>query len=832
MSDTESDTEYEESPPLFKYKRINGLPTRLFTSDGVSASCVTSTNVILGTHSGMVVILSSNFEVIRMFKGHTASVLAIDSDGVHFATASMDGTVNVGSIAESDVVKYDMKRPLHAVALYKPYGKTKGFFSGGTAGEVVYSTKGWLGQRQDTVVATGGCVTAIKEHDGLLLWCNDSGITIAQISNKKELIRLPVPIGIGRPELYWPRVKLDKFRILIGWLDTIWSLKIEGGTNDMGTEMGSVLSGAASSLLHMEEKTVEIICREKVNDCLIAGLVEYNENFVVLNYLPRVGTQFFPPELKVFDGVTFEEVSIEEIMLNGYEGLGINDFTLHEDPNKQRWFLISAHDAIIVEPYTLKDKIDWLIRNERYLEAWELSGHVLSEEERMHIGELQMEQWFEAGKKGKCVLFLRDWIPDSHNVMWNKWVPKLGIMECKDVLPHVYIGINHEIYDEILDQLLTNREFEEVIRLANLWDHRVFDVKNLQGRLSEDLNDETRELYIQVCLELDEPELCVPELIILKDINLMGFLDKYHLMQKFKDQLAEIAMLGIEDHSDEKLKSNIQLLIKHIYELPVDTIMELFSKRDFLRYLYLRELRKVDPELITDFEDEVVKLYAKYNSIELNKFLRQHRNYSIDKAIAVCEEYKLLKELVFLLSKIGENKKALRVIIDELKDPKLAIKFVQEINERYLWDYLLDYAMEKSDFSKELLRNVGELVDPLPVIRRIPCGIEIEGLKSIIFEITRDMELEVCIYEEIEKIVIDEFMEVNEKLRELMSKGCIINEGQLNNIKKTYIYYKGKILEEIEAIGEEWDGDVNNKMLHKSFVGYKLRERGERIESR
>lgn len=826
MSDTESDTEYEESPPLFKYKRITGLPTRLFTSDAVSASCVTSTAVVLGTHSGMVVVLTPEFEVVRMFKGHTASVLAIDSDEVYLATASMDGTVNVGSIAEPDVVKYDMKRPLHAVALHKPYSKTKGFFSGGTAGEVVYSTKGWLGQRQDTVVARGGCVTAIKEQDGLVLWCNDTGITVAQINNRKELIHLPVPSGIGRPELYWPRIKMDKFRILVGWLDTIWSLRVEGGAVDAGMDGGSVLSGAASSLLHMEEKSVEVICREKVSDCLIAGLVEYNEDFVVLNYLPRVGTQCFPPELKVLDGVTFDEVSIEEIMLNGYEGLGVNDFALHADLNAQRWFLISAHDAIIVEPYTLRDKIDWLIENERFLEAWELSGPVLNEEERLHVGEMQMEQWFENGKSGRCVLFLSQWIPDSHSEMWNKWVRKLGVMECVEVMPRVPIGIDHEIYDDIFDELLNKGKFKEVNRLADLWDHHVFDVRNLQSRLSEDLNDDTRRLYVQLCLELDEPELCVPELITLQDSDLMIFLDQHHLMEKFKDRLAEIAMIGVTDLTDNELvRRNIQLLIKHNYELPASTVLELFCEQDYLKYLYLRELRKVDPLLVTDFEDDIVVLYAKYNSVELGRFLRQHRKYSIDKAITVCEEYRLLEELVYLLSKIGENKRALRIIIDELEDPKMAINFTQEIDERELWDYLLDYAMVKSDFSKELLRNVGELVDPLPVVKRIPLGVQIEGLKNIMFEITRDMELEVHIYKEIEKIVVDEFMEVNDKLYELRSRGCIVDEGKLNDIEKTYISYRGKIMKEIEAIGEEWDGDCNNKMLHKSFIGYKLRER-------
>lgn len=833
MSDIESESEYEESPPWFKYKRVNGLPSRLFTSDPVSASCIILTTIIFGTHSGMIVILNSQFEVLRMFKAHAASVLSIDSDGVHFATASMDGTLNIGNLSNNDIVKYDFKRPLHAVALHKPYSKTKGFFSGGTAGDVIYSTKNWLGQRQDTVLTSGGCVTLIKEQEGLLLWCNDLGITIAQINTRKELMHLPVPTGIGRPELYWPRVKMDKFHILIGWLDTVWNLKVEGGNTENGERVGggssSVLSGAASSLLYFEEKSVEIICREKLSDCLIAGLVEYNEDLVVLNYLPKVGSRSFPPELKVLDGVSFDEVSIEELVLNGYEGLGMNDFDLIPDSNVQRWFLISSNDAIIVEPYTLKDKIDWLVENERYLEAWNLSGHVFSIEERLAIGESQMKQWYEKTKVDKCVHFLPKWLGNANAEFWNKWVRKLGCMNCIDVLPFQYIGIDHEIYDETLTDLVVGKEFEKLNRYANLWDHQVYDLKSLQSQLGEELNDDTRKLYIQLSLELDEPEVCVPQLIIMKDCKLMEFLDEHHLLVKFIDHLAEIIMIGVEDPmNDALMKTNIQILIENINELNPAKVLETFRTIEVVNYLYLKELRRIDPELVKDFEDDIVKLYANFNVLELGNFLRKHRKYSIDEAILVCEDFGCKEELVYLLSKIGENKKALNIIIDDLNNPKMAVTFVQKINEKDLWDYLLDYSMTKSEFIRELLMNVGELVDPIPVVSRIPKGVEIDGLKGIISTITRNTELELKVYGFVMHILGDEYMKLADKMKDMKSKGYVVTEVDLTNMKdyeETYIRFQGKISKEVDLIGFKWDGDVGNKMLHKSFIQYKLREK-------
>ena len=45
-------------------------------------------------------------------------MLSVFTDGTYFATASMDGTVVIGSILdEKDIVAYDFQRPVHAVIL-------------------------------------------------------------------------------------------------------------------------------------------------------------------------------------------------------------------------------------------------------------------------------------------------------------------------------------------------------------------------------------------------------------------------------------------------------------------------------------------------------------------------------------------------------------------------------------------------------------------------------------------------------------------------------------------------------------------------------------------
>lgn len=126
--------EEDEEPPTLKYTRLNKLPANFFVKDPVSTCTFHETVFIFATHSGIIHICKPNFEAIRTFKAHRASVLSVFTDGTYFATASMDGTVVIGSILdEKDIVAYDFQRPVHAVVLIAT-----------TIKQEVLSAEGWL----------------------------------------------------------------------------------------------------------------------------------------------------------------------------------------------------------------------------------------------------------------------------------------------------------------------------------------------------------------------------------------------------------------------------------------------------------------------------------------------------------------------------------------------------------------------------------------------------------------------------------------------------------------------------------------------------------------
>lgn len=121
-------------------------------------------------------------------------------------------------------------------------------------------------------------------------------------------------------------------------------------------------------------------------------------------------------------------------------------------------------------------------------------------------------------------------------------------------------------------------------------------------------------------------------------------------------------------------------------------------------------------------------------------------------ACIVCERRNYIPELVYLLSKTGETKRALFLIIDKLGDVSQAISFAKTQNDRELWNDLLDYSMDKPRFIRGLLEEVGTAIDPVTLVRRIPEGLEVEGLKSGLSKILKEYELQYSISEGVARI--------------------------------------------------------------------------------
>lgn len=146
--------------------------------------------------------------------------------------------------------------------------------------------------------------------------------------------------------------------------------------------------------------------------------------------------------------------------------------------------------------------------------------------------------------------------------------------------------------------------------------------------------------------------------------------------------------------------------------------------------------------LVSDHADTAVALFAEYDRNLLMTFLKSSQTYSLGLASEICSQRRYIPELVYLLSKEGRTTQALRLIIDSLDDVSQAISFAKEQNDVSLWDDLLDYSMNKPRFIRGLLEEVGTSIDPLKLVKRIPLGLEIEGLRQGLSRMLREYEVQ------------------------------------------------------------------------------------------
>lgn len=282
----------------------------------------------------------------------------------------------------------------------------------------------------------------------------------------------------------------------------------------------------------------------------------------------------------------------------------------------------------------------------------------------------------------------------------------------------------------------------------------------------------------------------------------MSLIRDYHLTEAIADDVPGILMLRVKKDSlvagavpelREASAEAISLLVEEAYNgivKPTSVVSQLSARGDQyapFTYLYFARLWKgpeVDEDrvvskverlnlerlttegriIVEDFADLALRLFAKFDRELLSLYLRTSTAYSLDKATAICEEHNLVQELVYLLSKTGQTKKALFLIIERLEDVSQAISFAKEHSD--LWDDLLDYSMDKPRFIRALLHEVGTSVDAVKLVRRIPEGLEIEGLKEGVQKMVREYDIQFSISDGVARVLRGEVAAGMEVLRE------------------------------------------------------------------
>lgn len=336
---------------------------------------------------------------------------------------------------------------------------------------------------------------------------------------------------------------------------------------------------------------------------------------------------------------------------------------------------------------------------------------------------------------------------------------------------------------------LDQKRYTTFAHLIDLWDVSLFNSDLIADKV-EDIVEAANSIplknaLVQLYMKTGKYLQAATLLLNMRDPRTIDILLSHNLLSNFTEKLNDIVTLpylgNIEDINEMPLgevktvfSRVIELLVENRRSIPIPKIVEeLTGPLKVILFFFLDECMNLEPLMMAPHEDEMIELYIKYEKAGLLQFLKTKSNYDVDKAIELCmNDDDLYNELIYLWSRIGENRRALSLIIDKLDDPTLAFQFVKTSKDDELWDFLISYSLNRPKFIKAILDSPDIFGEEIAtIVNQIPENLEIAGLKSSLQKITMANELSIGMKIGIFRIVDDETKQIAIKFLEIRRKG-------------------------------------------------------------
>ncbi|KAK4167021.1 putative vacuolar protein sorting-associated protein [Cladorrhinum sp. PSN259] len=496
---------------------------------------------------------------------------------------------------------------------------------------------------------------------------------------------------------------------------------------------------------------------------------------------------------------------------------------------QQAWELVDEHPEIMatapeatpLSPEHTHSTDDFDDDSASAVEEALRSFYSSAEKEKRRIGELWIQELVEAGnwtRAGQiCGKVLGT--PDR----WEKWVWTFaGAQKFDEIVNYIPTErtrppIPGTIYEVVLGHYLQTSKprFRD---LLERWSSDLFEIATITTALEDqlkyrDVREDSVEdgevgrdwrIVMESLAKLHEANGRNREAlkcyIKLQDANsAMRLIKDGHLADAVADDIPSFIGLRVpharkmtRDELEEATSEAISLLVdeaQHGLVKPDVVVTQLQnSKLDLYTFFYLRGLWRGQgihehmgeskARLVTDsqslvdnFADLAVHLFAIYDQSLLMNLLKTSTAYAFEKAVHECEKHSYIPELVYLYSKTGDSKRALYLIIDRLGDVSRAIAFAKEQDDPELWEDLLQYSMDKPRFIRGLLEEVGTAINPITLVKRIPEGLEIDGLREGLKHIMKEHEIQYSISSGVAKVLRSEVAAAQNLLRSGQKKG-------------------------------------------------------------
>jgi len=301
-------------------------------------------------------------------------------------------------------------------------------------------------------------------------------------------------------------------------------------------------------------------------------------------------------------------------------------------------------------------------------------------------------------------------------------------------------------YEVALVALTTHHSFHKELLLAiKSWPQAIYSVLPIISAIEPQLNTSSssetlKEALAELYVMNNQYEKAVALYSDLMKPGIFEFIDNHNLHNSIRDKVVQLMMLDC--------KRTVSMFIQHKDIIhPTQVVEQLLhsdkkcDKKYFL-HLYLHSLYEIDLNAGWEFHDLQVELYADYDQRLLLPFLRTSQHYKLDKAYEICLRKDLLKEQVFILGRMGNSRKALAVIINNLEDIEQAMEFVSLQQDDELWEELIKLCLLKPEMVGVLLEHTVGNLDPLYIVRLVPNGLQIPRLRDRLVRIITDYRTE------------------------------------------------------------------------------------------
>ena len=145
---------------------------------------------------------------------------------------------------------------------------------------------------------------------------------------------------------------------------------------------------------------------------------------------------------------------------------------------------------------------------------------------------------------------------------------------------------------------------------------------------------------------------------------------------------------------------------------------------------YLRALFRADADSARPHAPTLLSLVATHSPGELYGLLTSGMEYPLESGLAAAVAANSVACRVHVLTRMGDSRGALALLLDSSGDIDAAVAFVSEQNDAALWGELVARAAAAPALAGALLEHIGGAADARPLLVALPAGMRMERLRE------------------------------------------------------------------------------------------------------